>query len=31
MVREKEWVRGDIKYYIYSQSRESTICKGGKK
>ncbi|NIM99601.1 MAG: GNAT family N-acetyltransferase [candidate division Zixibacteria bacterium] len=22
MVREKEWTRGDIKYYIYSQSRQ---------
>ena len=25
MVREKEWTRGDIEYYIYSQSREDSM------
>ncbi len=29
MVREKEWTRGDINYFVYSQSRENTISKGG--
>ena len=28
MTREKEWASGDIKYYVYSQSREDKTGKG---
>ena len=31
MTKEKEWALKDIRYYIYSQSREDKTCKGENK
>lgn len=31
MKREKEWTRGDVKYHVYSQSREDKTGKGENK